>query len=118
MPFAGNKGEPAKLFTKEEAEFEYDRMYEIYFRGSGLLDDILEIIVKGHEAVEIWQLDPDEAEMLAKMHLQRATHDRKAAASARQLLALYDRLYFWILFAPRAKLTATHIKSKGGLSFR
>ena len=112
------KGEPAKLFTKDEIELQYDKMFDIYFRGSGLLDDILEICVKGHEPVQIWQLDEEEAETLAKMHLSRATHDKRAAASARQLLALYDRLYFWLLVGPRAKMTYTHVREHGGLSFR
>ena len=112
------KGEPAKLFTKDEIELQYDKMFDIYFRGSGLLDDILEICVKGHEPVQIWQLDEEEAETLAKMHLSRATHDKRAAASARQLLALYDRLYLWLLVGPRAKMTYTHVREHGGLSFR
>lgn len=112
------KGEPAKLFSKDEIEIEYEKMFDIYFRGSGLLDDVLEICVKGHEPVQIWQLDEDEAETLAKMHLSRATHDKRAAASARQLLALYDRLYLWLLVGPRAKATYTHVREHGGLSFK
>lgn len=107
-----------QLFSETEAEAEYERMFEIYFRGSGLLDDILEIIVKGHEEVQIWQLDDEDASMLARMHLQRARHDEGAARSARQLLALYDRLYFWLLVGPRAKMTYTHVREHGGLSFR
>jgi hypothetical protein len=93
-------------------------LYDIYFRGSGLLDDILEIIVKDHEPVTIWQLDEDEAAMLTEMHLQRATYDKRAAESAHQLLALYDRLYMYLLAGPRAKLTYSHIKEHGGLSFK
>lgn len=116
--FSRKKSEPAKLFDEKEAEVEYDKLYEIYFYGSGILDDILEISVKGHEPVQIWQLDPDEAETLTRMHLQRATYDRKAAASARQLIALYDRLYFWLLAGPRAKATYSHVKEHGGFSFR
>lgn len=116
--FSRKKSEPAKLFDEKEADAEYDKLYEIYFYGSGILDDILEISVKGHEPVQIWQLDPDEAETLTRMHLQRATYDRRAAASARQLIALYDRLYFWLLAGPRAKATYSHVKEHGGFSFR
>lgn len=116
-PFRGDEPN-ATLFTKEEAESELERMTEIYFRGSGLLDDVLEISVKGHEPVQIWQLEADEAQTLAEMHLSRARHDKKAAASARQLLALYDRLYMWLLALPRLKLTASLVKNQGGFSFR
>jgi hypothetical protein len=110
--------EPVKLFSKVEAEAEFEKIYDVYFYGSGLLDDILEICVKDHEPVQIWQLEPDEAKTLATMHLQRATYDKKAAASARQLIALYDRLYFWILAGPRCKATYTYVKIHGGFSFR
>ena len=120
LPSFGKKGpkEPIRLFSETEAEESYDRMYEIYFQGSGLLDDVLEIIVKDHEPVTIWQLSPEEAENLATMHLSRARYDKKAAESARQLLALYDRLYMYILAVPRAKMTYEHIKTHGGLSFK
>lgn len=117
-PFKLGEKEPAKLFTKQEVELEMERMVEIYFHGSGILDDILEIIVKGHEEVQIWQLERSEAEMLAKMHLSRAQVDKASAASARQMLAMYDRLYVWMLAIPRAKATFTHVKDNGGLSFR
>lgn len=117
-PFKSSASEPTALFSKEEAAAETERLTEIYFRGSGLLDDILEITVKGHEPVVIWQLEEDEAGTLAEMHLARARYDKRSAASARQLLALYDRLYFWLLVGPRAKLTYAHVKEQGGFSFR
>lgn len=117
-PFKLGDKESAKLFTKQEVEIETERMVDIYFHGSGILDDILEIVVKGHEEVQIWQLERSEAEMLAKMHLSRAQVDKASAASARQLLAMYDRLYIWMLMIPRGKATVTHIKDHGGLSFK
>lgn len=116
-PFKGNH-ENERLFTDKEAEGEFERLRDVYFQGSGLLDDILEICVKDHEPVQIWQLSPEEADTLASMHLQRAKYDKKAAASARQLLALYDRLYLYILTVPRVKLTYSHVKEHGGFSFR
>jgi hypothetical protein len=106
------------LFSDAERSAELQKMIEIYYRGSGLLDDLLEICVKGHQPVQIWQLEEDEATTLATMHLQRATYDKKAAASARQLLALYDRLYMYLLLGPRAKATFDHVKVQGGFSFR
>ena len=117
-PFKFKQTTEAKLFTEKEAKQEHDRLIEIYYRGSSLLDDILEIIVKDHEPVQIWQLDEDEATILAELHLERATKSVESARSARQLLALYDRLYFWILCGPRIKATGTHIKLHGGLSFK
>lgn len=109
---------PVKLFTKEEAEREYDKIYDVYIRGSGILDDILEIIVKDHEPVQIWQLDDSEAEILARMHLDRAQHDEQAARSARKLIEIYERLYIYVLLYPRMKQTGSHVKEHGGFSFR
>jgi hypothetical protein len=109
---------PVKLFSKAEAKEELERLQEVYYRGSGILDDILEIVVRGHESVQIWQLDETEANMLAEMHLNRAQVDVQAARSARQMLAIYDRLYVWLLTVPRLRLTAIHIKQQGGLSFK
>lgn len=93
-------------------------MVFIYTQGSGLLDNILEIVVRGHEKVQIWQLDESEAEMLASMHLEKAKKDIQAARSARLLLSIYDRLFTIMLIAPRAMRTAQHIKESGGLSFK
>lgn len=121
-PFSGGTGvktsEPVKLFSKIEAENELERLSDVYFHGSGLLDDILQITVKGHEEVQIWQLDTEEATQLAKLHLARAQTDKQSAASARALLRMYDRLYMWMLALPRAKATVTHVQTHGGFSFK
>lgn len=108
----------AKLFTKQEAQDETERMAEIYSRGSALLDDIIEITVKDHEPVVIWQLSDEEATMLASLHLERATKDIAAARSARKLLEIYDRLYFWLLVVPRIKATGDHVQAHKGFSFK
>lgn len=117
-----NRGDKSKtsdrLFTQEEAEEAYDRLYAVYYQGSGIIDDILEIVVKDHEPVTIWQVSPEECDNLVSMHLSRATVDKEAARSARQLLAMYDRLYRYMIAGPRVKATYTHIKEHGGLSFR
>ena len=117
-PFEKLGAGPAKLFTKQEAEDETERMVEIYSRGSALLDDVLEIVVKDHEPVVIWQLSEEEATMLASLHLERATKDIAAARSARKLLEIYDRLYFWLLVMPRLKATGDHIQEHKGFSFK
>jgi len=116
--FKDTTKKPIKLFSKPEVELEHDKLVEIYFRGSSLLDDILEIVVKDHEPVQIWQLDESEAEMLAEMHLARAQVNEDSARSARQMLALYDRLYMYILITPRLVGTSKHVKEHGGFSFK
>jgi len=112
--FKDTTKKPIKLFTQTEAKLEHDRLVDIYFRGSSLIDDMLEIVVKDHEPVSIWQLDETEAEMLAELHLARAQVNEESARSARQLLAIYDRLYVWILAMPRLKATHTHVQEHGG----
>jgi hypothetical protein len=118
-PFAKKEpSEPAKLFSNAEAERNFEHLKDIYFRGSGFLDDILEIVVKDHEPVQIWQLSEEESIMLAMNHLDRAKVDEGAARSARVLLDIYDRIYFWMVVYPRAKLTGQHVIKHGGLSFK
>ncbi len=120
-PFAKKDGEiekPTKLFSNAEAEREFEHMKDIYFRGSGFLDDILEIVVKDHEPVQIWQISEEEATMLAINHLDRAKVDEGAARSARVLLDIYDRIYFWMVVYPRTKLTYSHVRAHGGFSFK
>jgi hypothetical protein len=112
--FKDTTKKPIKLFTQTEAKLEHDRLVDIYFRGSSLIDDMLEIVVKDHEPVSIWQLDETEAEMLAELHLARAQVNEESARSARQLLAIYDRLYVWILAMPRLKATHNHVQEHGG----
>jgi len=110
--------EPIKLITRAEVDDLAENLAFIYKNGSGLLDDILEIIVRGHEDVTIWQLDDDEAETLARMHLEKGRVSKEAAQSARKLLSIYDQLYFIMLLGPRAMQTGKHIIDKGGLSFK
>jgi hypothetical protein len=112
--FKDTTKKPIKLFTQTEAKLEHDRLVDIYFRGSSLIDDMLEIVVKDHEPVQIWQLDETEAEMLAELHLARAQVNEESARSARQLLAIYDRLYVWILAMPRLKATHNLVQEHGG----
>lgn len=110
--------EKAKLFSNKEADAELEKMTLIYQQGASLLDDLLEVIVKDHEPVSIWELSDEEAEMLAEMHLEKAKTDPGAARSARVMLALYDRMYRWMIALPRLKASGSHIKKHGGLSFK
>ncbi len=120
LPFVGKMQAQAKvkLFSQKEAEEELERLTEVYWRGSGLLDDCLEIIVKDHEEVQIWQLDQEEAATLAAMHLERAKTNEESARSARKLLEIYDRFYIYLLVGPRLKATYSHVKAHKGLSFK
>lgn len=110
--------EKVKLFTKAEAEEAKERLILIYTQGSALLDNLLEIIVKDHEKVTIWELDESEAEMLATAHLENAKKDEGAARSARALLGLYDKLFTIMLLGPRVVKTGQHVKAHGGFSFK
>lgn len=94
------------------------RMTFIYSKMFELGDDVLEIIVRDHEPVQIWAISDEEAEMLADAHLKRAQHDVQAARSARKLLEIYDRLYFYMIILPRTKATVTHVSKHKGLSFK
>ena len=118
IPFISTDAEKSKLFTKQEAEDEKERLTEIYFRGSGLLDDVLEIVTKDHEPVQIWQLSEDEADTLASMHLVQAQRDKAAARSARKLLEIYDRIYVYMVVLPRVKASYGYIKEHRGFSWR
>jgi hypothetical protein len=110
--------EKVKLFTNKEAEEEQERLSFIYSKGSGLLDDILEIVVAGHQEVQIWQLDDGESNMLATMHLEKAKKEQSAARSARTLLSIYDRLFTIMLLGPRCVRTRQYVKEQGGFSFK
>lgn len=109
---------PVKLLTKEEAEGAQAKLVFLFIQLSSLGDDLLEIIVKDHEPVKIWELDEDEATALAEMQLERARKDKDAARVVRVLLRIYERLYFILLAMPRAKATVSHVKAHGGFSFR
>jgi hypothetical protein len=106
-----------KLFTIREADEALEDMTTMYVRGSQLLDECLEIIVKGHEEVAIWTLDEEDARMMARLHLERAKVDKGAAQAARALLALHDRFLLFMIIAPRVKITVSLIAERG-LSFK
>lgn len=110
--------EKVKLFTKTEAQEAKERLAEIYFKGSGLIDTLIEIIVKDHEPVSIWQLSEEEADIIAEMHLKKAQIDQNAARAARTIFKVYDKLYIALLLGPKFKATYSHIKDHGGISFR
>jgi hypothetical protein len=107
-----------KLITEKEAPEAQEKLVFLFMKGSEILDDVLEIIVRGHEPVRIWALDPEEAEMLAMMQLERAKKDKAAARVVRVLVALYDRIYLMLIVGPRLKATGSHIVRSGGLSFK
>ena len=122
LPGQGNAPEPekkeVKLITSTEVNALLDDLTFIYRNGSGLLDDLIEIIVKDHEPVTIWQLDEDEAQMLAKMHLERGRVDKAAAQSARKLVELHDKIFLIMMLSPRVAATGKHVVEHGGFSFK
>jgi hypothetical protein len=121
LPFlekSQDKKTPVKLFTREEAEAEQERMAEIYSKLFDFGDDVLEIIVRDHESVEIWHITDEQAETLARNHLNQARTNVEAARSARKLLEIYDRLYFYSVMIPRVVKTSNHIAEHKGVSFK
>jgi hypothetical protein len=114
----GKPPEPVKLLTKTEAEDFRDALIDLFCKGSSLLDDVLEIIVKGHEPVQIWEMDKDDAAIFVDAHLKRAQKEQDAARTARVLLRIYDKFHTFNYLFTRSKATVTHVKDHGGLSFR
>lgn len=113
-----NVAEPVKLITKTEAEEYKQNLIYVYQQGSKLLDNIVEIVTVGHEEVQIWALDEDEAAFFAEAHLAKAQKDKAAAQAARALLKLYDKLVVLQYVCSRGHKTYVHIKVSGGLSFK
>jgi hypothetical protein len=112
------KKTPVKLFSIEEAEAEQERMAEIYSKLFDFGDDVLEIVVRDHEPVEIWHITEEQADTLARNHLNQARTNVEAARSARKLLEIYDRLYFYSVMIPRVVKTSNHIAEHKGVSFK
>jgi hypothetical protein len=121
LPFlekSQTKKTPVRLFSLEEAEAEQERMAEIYSKLFDFGDDVLEIIVRDHEPVEIWHITEEQADTLARNHLNQARTNVEAARSARKLLEIYDRLYFYSVIIPRVVKTSNHIAEHKGVSFK
>ena len=118
-PFSVKKEpEKVKLFTKSEADESVEAIAKVLMAGSSILDDILEIVVKDHVPVQIWEMDEDEATLFAQAHLKRAQKEPEAARVARKLIQIHDKLLTFKYLLSRGKATVTHIKEHGGFSFR
>lgn len=116
--FQKELAEPVKLLTIKEAEDAKERLVFLFVQGSSLLDDVLEIIVKDHEPTKIWELDEDEANMLAELQLEKAKKDKAAARTVRLLLRIYERLYWIMLVKPRLIASTQHVMKHKGFGFR
>lgn len=118
-PFQGGPDlTDVKLLTKAEAEDAQEKLEYLFIQGSSILDDILEIIVKDHEAVQIWKMDEEEAAMFATMQLEHSKKDKQAARVTHALLRVYERLAWFMYAGPRLKATYSHAQEHGGFSFR
>jgi hypothetical protein len=125
VPLIGNasnalpeKKEEARVLTSKEAEEFHEKLAYIYMNGSGILDNLLEIVVNDHEEVTIWQLSEEEAMELAGLHVMKAKVSKEAAVSARKLVSLYDKMYFIMLLGPRVIETGKHVIKHKGLGFK
>jgi hypothetical protein len=110
--------EEIKLFTKLEADEKLEKLTYIVQQGTSLIDDLVEIIVKDHEKVNIWKFDDNESVMVATMMLESAKKDKAIAKQVRTIIAVYDKMYLAMLVGPRVLQTTKHIKKHGGLSIR
>ncbi len=119
LKFSGGKPtEPVKLLTKTEADDAREALIDLFCKGTSILDDILEIIVRDHEPVTIWEMDTDEATLFVDAHLKRAQKEQDAARTARILLRIYDKFFTVQYLWSRSKRTFDHVKEHRGLSFR
>ncbi len=107
-----------KKLTHEEAGDALEKMVYMYVQFSDLLDEVLKAVVKDHEEVSIWHLDEEEATQLATFQISAAKKDPQAAKAVRAIVRVYDKLYLYMLGAPKFIATYSHIKEHGGLSLR
>jgi hypothetical protein len=107
-----------KLLTNADAVEKREKLIDLYIRGSSFIDKALQIIVKGHEEVHIWELSEFEAGMLVDLQLEKAKKDKAAAALVNQLVDIHERLFIFSLASGRVVATGVHVASKGGLGFR
>ncbi|SRR6266849_1718587 len=116
--FGSKEPEKVKLLTKTEAEDSEEAIVRVLMFGTSLIDDALEIIVRDHEPVQIWEMDENDATLFAQAHLKRAQKDQDAARVARRLVQLHDKLMTFQYIFSRTKATVTHVKNHRGFSFR
>ena len=110
--------EPLRKLSNDESEDALSKMTYMYTKFSGLLDEILEAVVRDHEPVQIWQLSDDEAQALAEMQIESGKKDPQAAKVVRTIVRAYDKLYMYMLLGPRVVATAKHVTEHKGFSLR
>lgn len=115
---SGKESEKVKLFTKDEAEESRKALIDLFCKASSIADDIVEIVVKGHEQVQIWAMDEDDAAIFVDAHLKNAQKDQDSARTARILLRVYNKIHTIQYVFSRSVATVRHVKDHGGLSFR
>lgn len=116
----GKEQPPVQLLSEKESQDDeqLEHLMAVYMFLWSLPDYALEIFVKDHEEVQIWQLATAEAEELANAKLRLAKTDRDAAREVRSLLSMYDRMLNYTLSLPRMIATGRHIKEHEGFSFK
>lgn len=107
-----------KLITIAEAVEAREKLIDLYIRGSSFIDKALQIVVKGHEEVHIWELSEFEAGMLADMQLEKAKKDKEAAALVHRLVEIHEKIFIFTLASGRLVGSGIHIAKSGGLGFR
>ena len=102
-----------KLVKEVEADEKIEKLTDLFMRGSNLLDQVLQIIVKGHEEVYIWTLDEDTARIFAMQQVEAAKTNKEAAATVARLEKIHSSVFKIQVFAPRMIATGKLIKDKG-----
>lgn len=115
MTLKGKKSDlsDVKLIKESEADEKIEKLTDLFIRGSNLLDQVLQIIVKGHEEVFIWTLDEDTARIFAIQQVEAAKTNKEAAHTVARLEAIHSNIFKIQVFAPRCIATGKLIKDKG-----
>jgi hypothetical protein len=115
MTLKGKKADlsEVKLIKESEAAEKIEKLTDLFIRGSNLLDQVLQIIVKGHEEVYIWTLDEDTARIFAIQQVEAAKTNKEAAHTVSRLEAIHSNIFKIQVFAPRMIATGKLVKEKG-----
>ena len=104
--------------TDKDVDEHKEHLIEVYLFLSSLPDSLLEIVVKDHELVSIWQMTTEEAETFASIRLEQAKKDPKVAREIRTLIDIYEKMYFYMYLYPRLLATGRFISDHRGFSFK
>ena len=109
---------PVKLLTDSEFDDHRTHLITVYMFLTSLPDDLLEIVVKDHEPVQIWEMDEETATDFVESLLEDAKTDKDAARQVRSLNTIYKKMRYYIYAVPRLIATGRYISEHKGFSLR